>query len=50
MTNNRKQKLIALAPETLADALLSRSMVPGDVSDLIGQLIATPKENEQRFR
>ena len=50
MTDSRKQKLIDLGPETLAEALLNIAVHSGEADDLIEQLIATPKENVQRFK
>ena len=50
MGDPRKQKLIDLGPETLADALLEIAMHSDEVDDLIERLIATPKENVQRFK
>ena len=50
MTDSRKQKLIDLEPEALADALLNLAVHSDEADDLIGQLIATPKENVQRFK
>lgn len=50
MTASRKQKLIDLGPEVLADALLNLAVRSDEVDDLIEQLIATPKENVQRFK
>ena len=50
MMNNRKQKLIGLGSETLAEAFLSLSRFSREADDLIEQLTATPKENEQRFK
>jgi len=50
MADPRKQKLIDLGSETLADALLNLSVHSDEVDDLIEQLIATPKENVQRFK
>ncbi|MDQ6964179.1 MAG: hypothetical protein Q9M13_04580 [Mariprofundales bacterium] len=49
MAENRKQKLIDLGPETLADALLNLACHSSEVSDLIEQMVATPKESMQRF-
>ena len=46
----RKQKLIDLGPDALADALLNLAVHSDEVDDLIEQLIATPKENVQRFK
>jgi len=50
MTDPRKQKLIDLGTEALAEALLSLSVHSDEADDLIEQLIATPKENVQRFK
>jgi hypothetical protein len=50
MNNNRKQKLIKLGSDALADALLNLAVHSYDAEDLIEQLIATPKENVQRFK
>ena len=50
MADPRKQKLIDLGSETLADALLNLAVHSDEVDDLIEQLIATPKENVQRFK
>ena len=50
MTDSRKQKLIDLGPEALADALLDLADHSDEADDLIEQLIATPKENFQRFK
>ncbi len=50
MAESRKQKLIDLGPETLADALLNIAVHSDEADDLIEQLIATPKENVQRFK
>lgn len=50
MTEPRKQKLIELGADALADALLNLAVHSDEVDDLIGQLIATPKENVQRFK
>jgi len=48
--NDRKQKLIDLGPDALANALLNLSVHSDEADDLIEQLIATPKENVQRFK
>lgn len=48
--NDRKQKLIDLGPDALADALLDLAVHFDEADDLIEQLIATPKENVQRFK
>jgi len=50
MKNDRKQKLIDLGPDALADALLNLAVHFDEADDLIEQLIATPKENVQRFK
>ncbi|MBU2482247.1 MAG: hypothetical protein KJ760_14260, partial [Proteobacteria bacterium] len=47
---DRKQKLIALGADALADALLNFAVHFDEADDLIEQLIATPKENVQRFK
>lgn len=48
--HDRKQKLIDLGPGALADALLDLAVHSDEADDLIEQLIATPKENVQRFK
>lgn len=50
MTESRKQKLIDLGSETLADALLNLAVHSDEADDLIEQLIATQKESVQRFK
>ena len=50
MTDSRKQKLIDLGSDALADALISLAVHSDETDDLIEQLIATPKENVQRFK
>ncbi len=50
MTDSRKQKLIDLGVETLAEVLLNLAVHSDEADDLIEQLIATPKENVQRFK
>ncbi|PIE89386.1 MAG: hypothetical protein CR997_11715 [Acidobacteria bacterium] len=50
MLDPRKQKLIDLGAEALADTLLSIAVHSDEADDLIEQLIATPKENIQRFK
>ena len=50
MNDNRKQKLIHLGPEVLADALLEIAAHSNTADDLIERLIATPQENVQRFK
>ena len=46
----RKQKLIDLGAESLAEALLNLAVHSDEADDLIEQLIATPKENVHRFK
>ena len=50
MADSRKQKLIDLGAEALADALLNLAVHSDEADELIEQLIATPKENVQRFK
>jgi hypothetical protein len=50
MSDPRKQKLIDLGPEALAETLLDLAVHSGTADDLIERLIATPKENVQRFK
>lgn len=50
MNDSRKEKLIALGVEKLADALLSLSTHSDEADDLVGQLVATPEENILRFK
>jgi len=50
MADPRKQKLIDLGPDALADALLNLAVHFDEADDLIEQLIATPKENVLRFK
>ncbi|MFZ5951712.1 MAG: DUF6880 family protein [Candidatus Rifleibacteriota bacterium] len=50
MENDRKAKLVNLGPEVLADALLELEQQSKLAVDLTDRLLATPKENWQRFR
>ena len=50
MGDSRKPKLIDLGAETLAEALLDIAVYSDPADDLIERLIATPKENVQRFK
>ena len=50
MSDSRKQKLIDLGAETLAQALLDIAVSSDAADDLIERLIATPDENVQRFK
>ena len=50
MKNDRKSKLIDLGPESLADALLEIALYSETADELIERMIATPKENVERFK
>lgn len=50
MADSRKQKLIDLGPEPLAEALLDLAAHSAEADDLIERLVATPVENVQRFK
>lgn len=50
MNTTRKQKLIDLGVDDLAEALLALAVHSEAVDDLIERLIANPKENVQRFK
>lgn len=50
MSNNKRQKLINLGPETLADALLKLAARHADAEDMIERMLATPAENIKRFK
>lgn len=50
MKNNRKQKMMDLGADALADALLGLAVHSDEADDLIERLIATPRENVQRFK
>lgn len=50
MNDKRKLKLIKLGADTLADTLLELAGRSDIANDLIEHLIATPKENVQRFK
>lgn len=50
MDSDRKQRLIDLGVEALAAALLDLAAHSDETDDLIEQLIATPKQNVQRFK
>lgn len=50
MNNDRKKKMVDLGAEILADALLELALHSDVADDLIERLIATPKENVQRFK
>ncbi len=49
-TDSRKQKLVDLGSEVLAEALLKLATHSEEADDLIEQMIATPEENIHRFR
>ncbi len=50
MTDPRKQKLIDLGADALADALLNLAAHSDEAGNLIEQLIATPREKVRRFK
>lgn len=50
ITDKRKQKLIELGEESLADALLKLAIQSDAADDMVDRLIATPQENTVRFR
>lgn len=50
MAADRRKKLTALGAEVLADALLELAERVEVVDDLVERLIATPKENIQRYK
>ncbi len=50
MTDFRKQKLIKLGADALADALLHLAVYSDEADKLIERLIATPEENVRRFK
>jgi len=50
MNDPRKQNLVDLGSEKLANALLNLAMHSHEADDLIEQLIATPKGNLQRYK
>ncbi|MGM0644586.1 MAG: hypothetical protein ACQETC_12510 [Thermodesulfobacteriota bacterium] len=50
MSDPRKQKLIDLGAETLAQALLDIAVSSDAADDLIERLIAAPDENVKRFK
>jgi hypothetical protein len=50
MAQSHRQKLIDLGADALADALLDLAVHSDEADDLIEKLIATPKENVQRFK
>jgi hypothetical protein len=50
MVADRRKKLIALGAEVLADGLLGLAERVEVVDDLVERLIATPKENIQRYK
>ncbi|WP_027360645.1 DUF6880 family protein [Desulforegula conservatrix] len=50
MTNDRKQKLIELGAESLADALLELAEQYDAADDLLERMLATPTENIERFK
>ena len=50
MKNIRKQRLIDLGAESLADALLELAIWSNAADDLVERMIAAPEENIQRFK
>lgn len=50
MNSDRKQRLLTLAQERLADALLELATRDDAADDLVERMIATPQENIERFR
>jgi len=48
--DSRREKLIALGPEVLADALLQVSGQNSEIENLIDRLISLPEENLSRFK
>lgn len=50
MNSDRKQRLMALGADRLADALLDLADRDDLVGDLVKRLIATPQENIKRFK
>lgn len=50
MNDKRRDRLIDLGAEALADALLELASRDGAADDMVERMIATPKENIQRFK
>lgn len=50
MAIDRKQRLLELGAERLADALLELAVRDGAADDLVERMIATPQENITRFK
>lgn len=50
MGSERKQKLLELGADRLADALLELAGRDESADDLVGRMIATPQDNIGRFR
>ncbi len=50
MDSDRKQRLVELGAERLADALLDLAVRDDATDDLVERLIATPQENIKRFK
>ena len=50
MDLDRKKRLIELGPDVLADALLELARCDDAADDLVERMLATPKENIQRFK
>lgn len=49
-SDRKRQRLIALGPESLADGLLELADRHADVADWIERMTASPKENVERFK
>lgn len=50
MTDNRKKQLTDLGAEALPNALLELASFSDDAETLIDRMIATPAENQDRFK
>jgi hypothetical protein len=50
LKGKKKQKLVNLGAEALAEALLNLTGKTDIADDLVERMLATPKENIQRFR
>ncbi len=50
MAADRRKKLVALGAQALADALLELAVQSDAADDLVERLMASPKENIQRFK
>lgn len=50
MSEHRKQRLVQLGPDTLADALLGLASRDQAAYDVVGRMLAAPEENVKRFK